>query len=85
MEKTRIIKERTGKVVSNKMAKTVVVAIENTRRHERYGKIVKWTKKLYAHTEESCNIGDTVLVKETRPMSRLKRWKVIKILERSVE
>ena len=68
-------KTRTGKVISNKMDKTIVVAIENHEKHPLYGKIVKRTYKLKAHDENNeCGIGDTVKVMETRPLSRDKRW-----------
>ena len=69
-------KTRTGKVISNKMDKTIVVAIEDHVRHPLYGKIVKRTYKLKAHDEENtCAIGDTVRVMETRPLSKDKRWR----------
>ena len=76
-------KERTGKVVSNKMDKTIVVAVENHVKHPLYGKIVKKTYKLKAHDEKNeCNIGDTVKVVETRPLSKDKRWRLVEIIER---
>ena len=69
-------KTRVGKVVSNKMDKTIVVAVENHVKHPLYGKIVKKTYKLKAHDENNeCGIGDTVKVMETRPLSKDKRWK----------
>ncbi len=77
-------KTRTGKVVSNKMDKTIVVAIEDHVRHPLYGKIVKRTYKLKAHDEENtCGIGDTVKVMETRPLSKDKRWRLVEIIERA--
>ena len=77
-------KTRTGKVVSNKMDKTIVVAIADNVRHPLYGKIVKRTYKLKAHDEENtCNIGDTVKVMETRPLSKDKRWRLVEIIERA--
>jgi len=77
-------KTRTGKVVSNKMEKTIVVAIEDHVRHPLYGKIVKRTYKLKAHDEENtCAIGDTVKVMETRPLSKDKRWRLVEVLERA--
>jgi len=77
-------KTRTGKVVSNKMEKTIVVAIEDHIRHPLYGKIVKRTYKLKAHDEENtCAIGDTVKVMETRPLSKDKRWRLVEVLERA--
>jgi len=75
------VKERVGLVVSNKMNKTVVVAIENRSPHTKYGKIVVRTKKYKAHDEENkCNEGDRVRIRETRPLSRTKRWEVAEIL-----
>ncbi len=77
-------KTRTGKVISNKMDKTIVVAIEDHVRHPLYGKIVKRTYKLKAHDEENtCGIGDTVRVFETRPLSKDKRWRLVEIIERA--
>ena len=77
-------KQRTGKVVSNKMDKTIVVAIENRVKHPLYKKVVKSTYKLKAHDENNeCNIGDTVKVMETRPLSKDKRWKLVEIVERA--
>ena len=77
-------KTRTGKVVSNKMDKTIVVAIENHVKHPLYKKIVKDTYKLKAHDEKNeCNIGDTVKVMETRPLSNDKRWRLVEIVERA--
>ena len=76
-------KTRTGKVVSNKMDKTIVVAIENHVKHPLYNKIVKKTYKLKAHDENNeCNIGDTVRIMETRPLSKNKRWRLVEIVER---
>ena len=77
-------KTRTGKVVSNKMEKTIVVAVENHVKHPLYGKIVKRTYKLKAHDENNeCNIGDTVKVMETRPLSKDKRWRLVEIVEKA--
>ena len=77
-------KQRTGKVVSNKMDKTIVVAIEYNVKHPLYGKIVKRTYKLKAHDEKNeCNIGDRVLVMETRPLSKDKRWRLVSIVEKA--
>ena len=77
-------KTRTGKVVSNKMQKTVVVAVEDHVKHPLYGKIVKRTYKLKAHDENNeCNIGDTVKVMETRPFSKDKRWRLVEIVEKA--
>lgn len=73
-----------GKVVSNKMEKTITIAVERRFRHPIYGKFVKKTTKLMAHDEEnSCNIGDVVRVMETRPLSRKKRWRLMEIVERA--
>ena len=77
-------KTRVGKVTSNKMDKTIVVAIEDHVKHPLYGKIVKRTYKLKAHDEENtCNIGDTVKVMETRPLSKDKRWRLVEVVERA--
>ena len=77
-------KTRVGKVVSNKMQKTIVVAIEDHVKHPLYGKIVKRTYKLKAHDENNdCRIGDTVRVMETRPLSKDKRWRLVEIIERA--
>ena len=74
----------TGRVVSDKMDKTVTVLVETYKKHALYGKIVKKTYKLKAHDEEnSCNIGDTVKVMETRPLSKDKRWRLVEIMERA--
>ncbi len=75
------IKERVGLVISNKMDKTVVVAIENRTSHPKYGKIVVKTKRYKAHDEENqCQEGDRVRIRETRPLSKTKRWNVIEIM-----
>lgn len=77
-------KTRIGKVVSNKMEKTIVVAIEDNVRHPLYKKIIKRTIKLKAHDEENtCNIGDKVKIMETRPLSKDKRWRLVTVLERT--
>ena len=77
-------KTRVGKVVSNKMDKTIVVAVENHVKHPLYGKIVKKTYKLKAHDENNeCGIGDTVIVMETRPLSKDKRWRLVSIIEKA--
>lgn len=77
-------KTRTGKVVSNKMNKTIVVAVEDHVKHALYNKIVKRTYKLKAHDENNeCNIGDTVRVMETRPLSKDKRWRLVEIIEKA--
>jgi small subunit ribosomal protein S17 len=77
-------KTRVGRVVSDKMDKTVVVAIEDNVKHPLYNKIVKRTYKLKAHDENNdCNIGDRVKVMETRPLSKDKRWRLVEIIERA--
>ena len=77
-------KTRVGKVVSDKMDKTIVVAIEDNVKHPLYKKIVKRTYKLKAHDENNeCNIGDRVKVMETRPLSKDKRWRIVEIIERA--
>ena len=77
-------KTRTGKVISDKTDKTIVVAIENHVKHPLYKKIVKDTYKLKAHDENNeCRIGDTVKVMETRPLSKDKRWRLVEIVERA--
>ncbi|MDD3184698.1 MAG: 30S ribosomal protein S17 [Anaerostipes sp.] len=79
MRKTRI-----GKVVSDKMDKTIVVAIEDNVKHPLYKKIIKKTYKLKAHDENNdCNIGDRVKVMETRPLSKDKRWRLVEVIERA--
>ena len=76
-------KTRTGKVVSNKMDKTIVVAVEDHVKHPLYNKIVKRTYKLKAHDEKNeCSSGDTVKVMETRPLSKDKRWRLVEIVEK---
>ena len=76
-------KERIGIVVSNKMDKTVVVAVERKKRHPKYGKLIKLTKKFYAHDEKNeCSEGDIVKIMETRPLSKLKRWRIVGIIEK---
>lgn len=77
-------KTRTGKVISNKMDKTIVVGIEDHVKHPLYKKIVKKTYKLKAHDESNeCNIGDTVKVMETKPISKDKRWRLVEIIEKA--
>jgi small subunit ribosomal protein S17 len=84
MEKTRNLrKERVGIVVSNKMDKSIVIAVKRKVKHPIYGKFVNKTTKLHAHDEENtCNIGDTVKVAETRPLSKTKSWRLVEIIER---
>jgi small subunit ribosomal protein S17 len=77
-------KTREGLVVSDKMDKTVVVAVEDHVKHPKYGKVLRRTKKYKAHDEQNaCGVGDRVLLMETRPMSATKRWRVAEILERA--
>lgn len=77
-------KVRIGTVVSNKMDKTVVVAVTDLKKHSLYGRRIKRTKKFKAHDENnSCNIGDKVKIVETRPLSKEKRWRVVEILEKA--
>lgn len=76
------VKERVGIVVSNKMDKTAVVVVENRSPHPKYGKIVVKTKKYKAHDEENnCNEGDRVRIRETRPLSKTKRWIIAEVIE----
>ncbi|MEZ4999215.1 MAG: 30S ribosomal protein S17 [Bacteroidales bacterium] len=76
-------KERIGVVVSNKMDKSIVVAVKRKVKHPIYGKFVNRTKKFFAHDEENtCNIGDTVKIMETRPISKNKAWRLVEIIER---
>ena len=84
MEERNLRKTRTGKVVSNKMDKTIVVAVEDHVKHPLYNKIVKKTYKLKAHDENNeCQIGDIVKVMETRPLSKEKRWRFVELISRS--
>jgi small subunit ribosomal protein S17 len=77
-------KERIGIITSDKMDKTVVVSVEKRMKHPMYGKFIKFTKKFHAHDEKNdCNLGDTVRIMETRPLSKSKRWRVIEIIERA--
>ena len=84
MEERNLRKVRTGKVVSDKMDKTIVVAVEDHVKHPLYKKIVKRTYKLKAHDDNNeCNVGDTVRVMETRPLSKDKRWRLVEIVEKA--
>lgn len=84
MEERNLRKTRVGKVVSDKMDKTIVVAIEDHVKHPLYKKIVKKTYKLKAHdADNACRIGDTVKVMETRPLSKDKRWRLVEIVEKA--
>jgi small subunit ribosomal protein S17 len=83
METRNLRKERTGVVFSNKMDKTITIAVKWKEKHPIYGKFVNKTKKYHAHDEKNdCNIGDTVSIMETRPLSKLKRWRLTEIIER---
>ena len=80
----KLRKVRVGKVVSDKMDKTIVVAIEDNVRHAKYGKIVKRTVKIHAHdANNECGVGDKVAVMETRPLSKTKRWRLVEIIEKA--
>ena len=84
MSERNLRKTRVGKVVSNKMDKTVVVAIEDNVKHPLYKKIIKNTIRLKAHDENNtCGIGDRVLIMETRPLSKDKNWRVVEIIEKA--
>ena len=84
MSDRNIRKTEVGKVVSNKMDKTIVIAIENSVKHPLYKKIIKRTVKLKAHDENNeCTIGDRVRVMETRPLSKEKRWRLVEIIEKA--
>jgi len=77
-------KERTGIVFSNKMDKSITVAVKWKEKHPIYGKFVNKTKKYHAHDEKNeCNVGDTVKIMETRPLSKTKRWRLVQIIERA--
>lgn len=77
-------KERIGQVVSNKMQKTITIAVNRKEKHPIYGKFIRKTTKFTAHDEQNdCNIGDTVRVMETRPLSKNKRWRLVEIIERA--
>ena len=83
-EERALRKTRVGLVVSNKMEKTVVIAIEDNVKHPVYGKIIKHTLKVHAHDEaNTCGIGDKVKIMETRPLSKTKRWRVVEIIEKA--
>jgi small subunit ribosomal protein S17 len=84
MEKRNLRKERIGIVTSDKMQKSIVVAVERKVKHPKYGKFVKKTTKFVAHDEnDDCNIGDTVKIMETRPLSKNKNWRLVEIIERA--
>jgi len=84
METRNLRKERVGIVTSNKMDKTITVAVERREKHPMYGKFVKKTSKFAAHDEKNdCGIGDTVKIMETRPLSKNKRWRLVEVIERA--
>lgn len=77
-------KQKTGVVVSSKMDKTIAVKVERRLMHPLYGKFVKRTKKFFAHDEENtCNVGDVVRIMETRPLSKMKRWRLVEVIGRA--
>ena len=83
-EERNLRKTRVGMIVSNKMDKTVVVAIQDNVVHPMYGKIIKRTLKVHAHDENNeCGIGDKVSIMETRPLSKTKRWRIVEIIEKA--
>lgn len=84
METRNLRKERIGVVSSNKMDRSITVDVKWKEKHPMYGKFVNKTKKYHAHDEENaCNIGDTVRIMETRPLSKTKRWRLVEIIERA--
>lgn len=84
MEKRNLRKERVGVVTSDKMQKSIVVTVERKVKHPKYGKFLKKTTKFVAHDENNdCNIGDTVKIMETRPLSKSKNWRLVEIIERA--
>jgi len=84
MEQRKIRRERVGTVISNKMEKSIVVAVRRKMKHPIYGKFVNKTTRFVAHDQEnSCNIGDTVKITETRPLSKTKNWRLVEIIERA--
>jgi small subunit ribosomal protein S17 len=83
-EERNLRKQRVGVVTSNKMDKTIAVSVERKLRHPIYGKFIKRSNKFIAHDEKNeCNIGDVVRIMETRPLSKLKRWRLVEIVERA--
>ena len=84
MEERGLRKERIGLVTGTKMNKSIVVSVEAREKHPMYGKFIKITKKFMAHDEKNeCGVGDTVKIMETRPMSKLKRWRMVEIIEKA--
>jgi len=83
METRNLRKERIGIVTSNKMDKSIVVSVERKVKHAKYGKFIKRTTKFAAHDEKNeCNIGDTVKIMETKPLSKTKRWRLVEVVEK---
>ena len=82
-EERTLRKVRVGMVVSDKMDKTVVIAIEDNVKHPVYGKIIKRTLKVHAHDEMECAVGDKVKIMETRPLSKTKKWRLVEIVEKA--
>ena len=84
MEERALRKERIGIVSGTKMNKSIVVSVEAREKHPMYGKFIKKTKKFMAHDEKNeCGVGDTVKIMETRPMSKLKRWRLVEVVEKA--
>ena len=84
MEERNLRKTRVGRVVSTKMDKTIVVAIEDSVKHPKYGKVMHRTLKVHAHDENNeCGVDDKVLIMETRPLSKTKRWRLVEIIEKA--
>jgi small subunit ribosomal protein S17 len=84
MEERALRKERIGIVTSTKMDKSIVVSVERREKHPKYGKFIKKTKKFMAHDDKNeCGVGDTVRIMETRPLSKLKRWRMVEIVEKA--
>lgn len=84
MEARNLRKERVGKVISNKMEKTITVAVQRKVKHPMYGKFIGKTTKFTAHDESNdCGVGDTVKIMETRPLSKSKRWRLVEIIDRA--
>lgn len=83
-ENNKVARSLTGRVVSDKMDKTVTVLVERRAKHPLYGKVIRLSKKYHAHDEENgCHEGDTVLIEECRPLSRTKAWKVVRVIEQA--
>ena len=84
MENQQLRKERTGVVTSSKMDRSIVITVERKVKHQKYGKFIKKSSKFVAHDEKNdCNLGDTVKIRECRPLSKTKNWRLIEIIERA--